>query len=315
MSVILIEDISHVRFSAPDLSVMRGFLEDFGLTEAADPQAGRERLFMRGLGASPFLHATEPGDPGFLALGLRAATTADVERIAAHDGVAVEPLDAPGGGLVARLRDPDGFLVEVVAGQRHDPSAQPPEEPGVNRTGAIRRARTPVRTPAGPSSVLRLGHCVLDVSDFAASRAWYQQRFGFIISDTVELQPGFEIGAFMRCDRGREPTDHHTLFLLQGQSGARFNHAAFEVAGLNDLMAGHDFLAARRHRASWGVGRHILGSQVFDYWRDPWGHELEHWTDGDVFTADDPSGRAGIAELLGVQWGDRHPMMKTGAGS
>ena len=31
MEQIEIEDIAHVRFSAPDLGVMRGFLEDFGL--------------------------------------------------------------------------------------------------------------------------------------------------------------------------------------------------------------------------------------------------------------------------------------------
>jgi hypothetical protein len=31
MSVIRIEDIAHVRFAAPDLGAMRGFLEDFGL--------------------------------------------------------------------------------------------------------------------------------------------------------------------------------------------------------------------------------------------------------------------------------------------
>ena len=36
----------------------------------------------------------------------------------------------------------------------------------------------------------------------------------------------------------------------------------------------------------WGIGRHVLGSQLFDYWFDPDGFEYEHYTDGDVFTAD-----------------------------
>jgi hypothetical protein len=30
----------------------------------------------------------------------------------------------------------------------------------------------------------------------------------------------------------------------------------------------------------------LLGSQLFDYWRDPDGFEFEHYTDGDLFTAD-----------------------------
>ena len=60
-------------------------------------------------------------------------------------------------------------------------------------------------------------------------------------------------------------------------------------------------------QAEWGVGRHVLGSQVFDYWRDPWGHTLEHWTDGDLFTAADGSNIASLQDLLGVQWGPQMP--------
>ena len=81
------------------------------------------------------------------------------------------------------------------------------------------------------------------------------------------------------------------------------------MANIDDLMRGHTHLKNAGRKAAWGVGRHILGSQVFDYWKDPWGHELEHWTDGDLFTAADGSGRSTFQELLGVQWGPLHPMM------
>ncbi len=37
----------------------------------------------------------------------------------------------------------------------------------------------------------------------------------------------------MRCDRGDTPTDHHTLFLLQGPDRQDFNHAAFEVVAIS----------------------------------------------------------------------------------
>ena len=57
---------------------------------------------------------------------------------------------------------------------------------------------------------------------------WYKDRFGFITSDEIQLAPDFSLGAFMRCDRGEEPTDHHTLFLMQSPKGPGFNHAAFE---------------------------------------------------------------------------------------
>lgn len=309
MSLIRIEDISHVRFTAPDLDEMERFLISFGLVPFRDAAGA---LYGRGSGGAPFHHMTERGEPGFAAIGFRASSLADLERLAAAEGAAVEPFRAPGGGSVVRLTDPDGFLVEVVAGQAFAPP-EPPAPDEVRNTASGRpRISHRVRVAAGPSRVVRLGHAVLEVSDFRISEAWYKARFGLLTSDEIEGAPGVAIGGFFRCDRGETPTDHHTLFLLQGPGGARFNHAAFEVENLDDLMRGHAHLKADGRRAAWGVGRHILGSQVFDYWKDPWGHELEHWTDGDLFTASDAPGKAGFTELLGVQWGAVHPMMAEG---
>ena len=151
---------------------------------------------------------------------------------------------------------------------------------------------------------------MLEVTDFRRSEAWYKTRFGFITSDEIEMAPGMAIGAFMRCDRGDIPTDHHTLFLLQSPRAPALNHAAFEVAHFDDLMVGHAHLKQDGRIPAWGVGRHILGSQIFDYWKDPFGNELEHWTDGDLFTAADGSNAATLQDLLGVQWGPLHPMMQ-----
>ena len=82
MSVIRIEDIAHVRYAAPDLVAMRGFLEDFGL--ACFEADGR--LYGRASDGRPFVHVTEPGAARFLALGLRAASVDDLEWLAARWG-------------------------------------------------------------------------------------------------------------------------------------------------------------------------------------------------------------------------------------
>lgn len=304
MNTIKVDDIAFVRFRAPDLAKMKAFLEDFGLVEAARED---KRLFMRGAGGAPFLHATELGEPGFAGIAFRANSRADLEALGEREKVEVEPLDAPGGGLVVRLSDPDGFRVEVVAEQKNGPAlAFAPRAPW-NEAGAHPRLRNVKRVEAGASHVVRLGHCVLNVANFKTSEAWYKERFGLITSDAIELKPGVPIGAFLRCDRGDKPADHHTLFLIQSPKGPGFNHAAFEVRDLDDLMSGHTHLKTRGAQAEWGVGRHILGSQVFDYWRDPHGHTLEHWTDGDLFTAADGSRTATLPELLGVQWGPPPP--------
>jgi catechol 2,3-dioxygenase-like lactoylglutathione lyase family enzyme len=304
MSVLKIEDVAYVRFRAPDLGEMRGFLDDFGL---AVVEATPRRIVARGAGTSPVAHVTELGEAGFAGVGFRAESLADLERLASAEGASVEDLDLPGGGKVVRLADPDGHVVEVVAGQAPAAPLAIPSALPWNRAGSHDRLRTTKRIAAGAAQVVRLGHVVLNVTDFRASEAWYKDRFGFITSDEIRLSPEFALGAFLRCDRGEAPTDHHTLFLMTGRKGPGFNHAAFEVADLDDLMRGHQRLADAGRHAEWGVGRHILGSQVFDYWRDPWGHTLEHWTDGDLFTAADGSNVASVQDLLGVQWGPAPP--------
>lgn len=305
MSILKIEDIAHVRFAAPDLEKMREFLTEFGLETW---QAEDGKLYAKTNDGRAFSHVTERGPAGFLGLGLRAESVSDLERLAQAEGTDVCDLLAPGGGKCVRLEDPDGLLVEVVADQERAAPGKLPEEAVRNSATSRSRMRAPVRLNAGPSHVLRLGHCVLNVSDFRTSERWYKDRFGFITSDEIEAASGLAIGAFMRCDRGDQLTDHHTLFLAQLPQKLGFMHAAFEVANLDDLMLGHAHLKEKNRDAAWGVGRHILGSQIFDYWRDPWGHELEHWTDGDLFTAADGSNTATVDDLLAVQWGMQNPI-------
>lgn len=305
MSIIKVEDIAFVRFQAPDLAEMRRFLEDFGL-RCTDRDG---RLYARGTDGAPFLHVTEPGETRFLGLGFRAGSRADLDRLAGHEGVPVEAADTPGGGFVIHLTDPDGNSVDIVAGQQFaEPEPLAPATP-FNSLGERRRFSAPVRIDPAPSHVRRLGHAMIMVGDFAASSAWYRARLGLIASDQVEVGPNQPIGAFMRVDRGDIPTDHHTLAMVAPPEGAGFGHAAFEVDGFDDLMKGHSYLKERRREHAWGVGRHKLGSQIFDYWRDPWGHELEHWTDGDLYVAGDPTGTGTIEDLLGTLWGPRHPAL------
>jgi len=297
------DDIAYVRFSAPDLDQMEAFLNDFGMVRAARDE---KTLYMRGEGSDPFLHVTHKGDPGFAGVAFRALSVADLEKLAGKAGAKVETLEGPGGGKVVRLKDPDGFSVEAVAGREAAPAVAPPPAAILNDARAQTRANAPKRVRQGASHIRRLGHCVLNVSNFRASEAWYKEHFGFITSDEIKMSPEFSLGAFMRCDRGDKPADHHTLFLL-GTGAAKFNHAAYEVTDLDDLMSGHDLLKDKAYRHQWGIGRHILGSQIFDYWRDPWGHTLEHWTDGDVLTASWGSRDATPMDLMGVQWGMKMP--------
>jgi len=301
---IKIQDVAYVRFSVPDLDEMEAFLTDFGMVRA---ERSRDALYMRGLDGDPFLHMTHQGESRFLAAGFEAASIRDLETLAQEEKATIDPLDGPGGGSVVRLTDPNGFRIEVVAGRTPVARIDAPAREPMNDAYATPRLNTLKRLTKGPSHVKRLGHCVLNVRDFRESEAWYKSRLGLITSDEINLGSSDQVlGAFLRCDRGPIPTDHHTVFLL-GTGKAGFNHAAFEVTDFDDLMCGHDFLKQKGRRHEWGVGRHLLGSQIFDYWRDPWGHTLEHWTDGDLLDASWGSRISSIREVVATQWGPMPP--------
>ena len=45
---------------------------------------------------------------------------------------------------------------------------------------------------------------------------------------------------------------------------------------------------------------------MFDYWKDPIGFTVEHWTDADLLTADTPPNAHDVA--IGInQWGPNPP--------
>nr|WP_246327012.1 VOC family protein [Burkholderia guangdongensis] len=170
----------------------------------------------------------------------------------------------------------------------------------------VRRERfgKTVRVARGPSSVVRLGHVAVLVPNFQETLAFYRDVLGFRTSDTYWA--GAEqntIAAFLHCGLDDQWTDHHTIALVATQeSAARFDHAAFEVLDLDDVFQGGEHLRACGYTHAWGVGRHVQGSQIFDYWRDPFGNKIEHWTDGDLVNDSTPVGHAEISNDELSQW-------------
>ena len=302
--MIKVEDIVYVRFSAPDLDRMEAFLTDFGMVRSDRTATA---LYMRGTGPDPIVHVTELGDPGFVGFALQAQSAADLEAIAAAQGSLVEDRSEPGGGKRVLVRDPDNFPIEVIWGLDRLDVMDVQEISPANERLVKPRLGAEKRMSPGASHVHRLGHCVINVTDYRKSVAWYHEQFGFLKSDEVFIgDKETLLGSFMRCDCGDRFVDHHTLFLV-GTGAPGFNHAAWEVADFDDLMLGRDVLRNADRTPVWGVGRHVLGSQIFDYWRDPWGHMVEHWTDGDMFDASTPPNLVPVDALLQTQWGETAP--------
>jgi hypothetical protein len=230
----------------------------------------------------------------------------NLDTLARKFGGCVERADGPGGGSVVHLRDPEGVAVHVHHG--FTPSEPLPVRPQIlhNAPGQTVRVNDTQRPKLEPPQVTKLGHLVLETPNFNRSVRWYMDTFGFIPSDVMCLADGTPVGSFTRLDRGNEPTDHHTIFVAMGME-SNVDHVAFEVVDLDAVEMGQQVLMAKRYRHAWGVGRHLLGSQIFDYWRDPWGQKHEHYADGDLFDAAQPAGYHLMDREGLYQWGPDLP--------
>lgn len=298
-------ELAHLVFERPDLRVVDDFLTDFGLALASRTL---DMLYLRGTSPSPYCYRVHRGTrPRFIGAGFCVQTREELERLARVEGAsAIEPSEHPGAGERVVLRDPSGFVVEVIHG-RAPAESIPTREPLEFNVGHDRkRINGTQRSPVAPPEVIRLGHVVLEVADYQVTSAWYTQHLGFIPSDVQVLPDGSPAVAFLRLDLGGTPTDHHTLALVQGLSPA-YSHSAFEVVDADAVGMGQRVLRDKGWTHAWGIGRHILGSQIFDYWEDPWGDKHEHYCDGDVFMADEPMGVHAVSREALSQWGEPIP--------
>lgn len=294
--IVRVVDIAFVRYRTPDLDVMQQFLADFGMRLVERTES---RLYMRGTEASHFIYTTErASEPGFIGPAFEVESEQDLHRLAESlvGASEVRPMDSPGGGLHVTARDPDGYQIEFVHGI--DPLPEIPTRDALVLNTDRRRDRRGIfqRPDRGPAHIRRIGHLVMRTGDISRAQAYYAQ-FGFLVTDATcdPNEPDRTLGVFMRCDRGPDWTDHHTLGLAVREPVA-VDHTAYECIDIDDIVLGGNHLEACGYKRSWGVGRHILGSQVFDYWRDPFGFKVEHWTDGDLVNRDTPMTRVPVGD-------------------
>jgi len=243
--------------------------------------------------------------PRFVGPAFAAAARDDLDRLARGTGGTVT---AHRGGHAVLLRDPSGFPVRVVHGVPELPALPEratlplnfgPFGSGPARVNATQR---PARRAA---EIQRLGHVVLGTTRFRAALDWYLDTLGLIVSDFLYLDGQRERGpamAFIRCDLGSVPADHHTLAMLL-QPRTEYVHSAYQLTDLDEVAANGEYLRERGYRHAWGLGRHIQGSQIFDYWRDPDRLMFEHYTDGDVFDSTMEPGWAPLSVSGLAQWG------------
>jgi len=301
--VIKARDIAWLEFEKPDLDSAEIFGHAFGF---ATSFKDANELHLRGtLAGSPAVIIRRGDASRFTGPAFRAAADSDLLRLADHLDAKVTPLPESLGGVTIDALDPSGARVRVVSGC-HELQAMPGQIPLRHNVGGdIARENSAHRLPREPAKVERLGHVVLQSTRYRQTLDWYLQNLGLIVSDFLYYEGQRDKGptmSFIRCDRGSEQADHHTLAITLGPR-TRYVHSAYQVADLDALAAGGEFLKDAGYRHSWGIGRHIQGSQIFDYWRDDRGFLVEHFTDGDMFDNTLEPGWALMTASGLAQWG------------
>jgi len=202
---------------------------------------------------------------------------ADLDEVAAR----LEHLGVSASRRAGSLRCADPLLdhdvvieVEQAAALTRAPDRElnpPGELVRTNRrsTAAVRGADTAPR---------RVGHVVFGTTDVATSLEFYRDGLGFKISDGV----GDGIGYFLRCS-----TDHHNVLLMPAPVPC-LNHYAVEMDDVDAIgLAGMDVVSERPESSVYGIGRHVLGSNLFWYLLDPAGGMFELFSDMDQIVDDE----------------------------
>ena len=288
-------DIAYARLRSPDLDVQEEFLTDFGMTrDVRTPTA----LYMRGSDPFHHLHVTEKGEPGFIGMAWYAKSEDDLKELAKLPGASgVEHMDEPGGGKRVRLKEPNGYTIEVVHGLAKVGPLKVARQAVNSGPEPLNRAGDLMRIKKGPSSVKRIAHGVMGTPKNNETVKWFRDMLGLVCSDDIYAGPKENvIASFNRCDNGDEFVDHHAFFCMRADR-AGLNHFSFEVQDIDDVFMGHEYLVSKKkYEHMWGIGRHLLGSQVYDYWADS--DRLNAKNGGHLISAE---------EGLVSQWGEPPP--------
>lgn len=322
---ITLSRLSHVIYQHPDLDVFKSFAKDFGF-EQTDIQPEQEAVFLRGYGKDQYVYiacqAPAREEEKFIGGGFVAKTEDDFNQACQLPNAEVVDVGRwPGAGKMVKVRDPNGFEIRVLWNQEE----RTPPELGVSvvkggrptMNGALDKPRKGdfTRMIESPAMIHKLGHFGYETDNYEATWQWYNRHFNLKPSDILYL-PGntsngnkeVDVATFFHLDLGPEYVDHHSFLLTRKQSpGTAVHHASFEVEDLDAQFMGHQWLLDRGHSLVWGIGRHVNGSQIFDYWHDPNEFIVEHYADGDLVNEDTEMVRVPAGKM--AVWGPPAPVI------
>lgn len=124
-----------------------------------------------------------------------------------------------------------------------------------------------------------ISHLAIGVDNAGDAVKFYLNRLGFLVSDRYA-----DRGVFIRCSK--EGNHHHLFFMNGKQPGTRFNHLAFKVRDIHEVIFGGQHIDNQGWTTFAGPGRHRVSSACFWYFLTPFGGAWEYAADEDIVNQD-----------------------------
>jgi catechol 2,3-dioxygenase-like lactoylglutathione lyase family enzyme len=255
--------IDSVVYGVTDLAGGIRFFQDWGLKETAPGSfetASGQHIVLKDAASAGLPAAIEPGS-SVREVVWAADNAASLKEIAAELARDREVRSDPD-GTIHSVDDSSFAIAFRVAAPRPTASTAPS------------RLNHPLDLPRRVAPK-RIGHVVYNVPAATVEKAsaFYLDRLQFRLSDRA-----FDLGDFMRASGS---IDHHNIFFLKLGEKRGFNHVAFEVDNFDEVVVGGKFMEKQGWTPHTRPGRHWLGSNLFWYFKNPSGGNVEYYSDMD----------------------------------
>lgn len=270
-----IERIEAVTYGVEDIAAGTRYFEDLGLEVVERGARGavlrtleNQTVELRAMGdsalppavvAGPTLRETVWGVDSKAELDALGAELARDRQVRADSSGALHTADETGFAVAFRVSAPTPIPSEPVL---------------ANVSGAAPRINRPLQLVerVRPIRILHVGFFIPKQGHEAASD-FYLERLQFRLTDRIVPD-----GDFMRCPLSQ---DHHNLLLLHRSDTVNFAHVAFEVRSIDEIIVGGQYMRRNGWKAGKTPGRHILGSNLNWFFRNPCGGNVEYTADFD----------------------------------
>lgn len=174
---------------------------------------------------------------------------------------------APAGGAREGLwfQDPWGTWINLCPGGS-------PQTPAAKPRGGRQDVHLWRELDRDPKPA-RIGHLLMFTPDYPKAEAFFEHVLGLRTSDRAAGKVSFMAA-------GDGVIDHHCFGLIPSTHRG-FQHASFQVPGIDDIGFGAWRMRNAGYKESFGPGRHALASNLFHYIRDPWGSWVEYYAEMD----------------------------------